>query len=267
MEESFASYIRTEQILMKYAKGVGALRGKEFHEYHELILFIGGNVDFYSDEMHVTLLPNQLIIIPKEKYHQLVIKDDENNYKRCVFSFYEASELAELLSEAFRNVCILDATSYEITLINKIIDFSSSQLSDKQKKVLLTSTLTLLINEISIKLKHQSKSVDIKTRSPLLVKCIDYINENLFNDISIEKLAKNFNVSSSTISHAFKKEMNISPYRYILQKRLVSAQNRIANGDSATLVALECGFPDYSGFYKQYKKAFGINPSLNKESF
>ena len=30
----------------------------------------------------------------------------------------------------------------------------------------------------------------------------------------------------------FKKEMGISPYRYILKKRLVSAQERIANGES-----------------------------------
>ena len=66
MEDSFSSYIRGEQILLKYAKGVGALRGKEFHEYHELILFIDGDVDFYSDEMHVKLVPDQLIIIPKE---------------------------------------------------------------------------------------------------------------------------------------------------------------------------------------------------------
>ena len=266
MEDSFSSYIRGEQILLKYAKGVGALRGKEFHEYHELILFIDGDVDFYSDEMHVKLVPDQLIIIPKEKYHQFVINGNENNYVRCVFSFYETPEIRELLDGAFYNVRVIEASEYALILVNKIIELSQSELSSQQKNVLLRAMLIVLISEISCEMPHR-ESLEKTARSPLLMKCIDYINHNLFGDISIKKLAKQLNVSQSTISHTFKKEMNISPYRYILQKRLINAQTRIANGESATAVAFECGFSDYSGFYKQYKKAFGVVPSGNKISF
>ena len=83
---------------------------------------------------------------------------------------------------------------------------------------MLNAILIVLISEISCELPHQ-KSVEQTARSSLLMKCIDYINSNLFSDISIEKLAKQLNVSPSTISHTFKKEMNISPYRYILQNQ------------------------------------------------
>lgn len=266
MQESFSSYVKGEQILFKYAKGVGALRGKEFHEYHELILFLGGEVDFYSDEMHVTLEPNQLIIVPKERYHQIVIKGSESDYKRCVFSFYETPNIKDFLSQSFYNVRIVEASRYILTLFDKAIELTKSELSNAPKNLLLSSVLTLLINEISCEVT-QKASIVMTNRSPILTKCIDYINENLFDDLSINKLAKVLHVSESTISHAFKKEMKISPYRYILQKRLVNAQNRIANGESATSVALDCGFSDYSGFYKQYKKAFGITPSNNKGFF
>ena len=143
---------------------------------------------------------------------------------------------------------------------------SQSETSDSKKCILLSSILTLLIDGISCGSTNQ-KSVEKTMRSPFVIKCIDYINDNLFNELSIEKLSKELNVSPSTISHTFTKEMRISPYRYILQKRLVNAQNRIANGESATAVAIDCGFSDYSGFYKQYKKAFGITPSNNKTFF
>jgi len=129
MKQSFSNYIRGEQILLKYAIGVGALRGKEFHEYYELILFMGGEVDLYSDDMHVSLEPGQLVIIPKERYHQLVIKGDEGEYKRCVFSFYETSEISDLLSRSFNSVRVIEATACSLMLFDKVIELSQSELS------------------------------------------------------------------------------------------------------------------------------------------
>ena len=127
MEESFSSYIKGDQILFKYAKGVGALRGREFHEYHELILFLAGDVDFYSDELHLSLKPDQLVIIPKERYHQFVIKSDEQNYKRCVFSFYETPDMSDFLSKAFNNVRVIEANEFTLDLFKKVIELSESE--------------------------------------------------------------------------------------------------------------------------------------------
>jgi AraC-like DNA-binding protein len=96
---------------------------------------------------------------------------------------------------------------------------------------------------------------------------VEYINGHLSESLTVAGIAKRLNISPSLLSHAFKNEMNIAPYRYILKKRLVLAQHKIARGESATAAAIECGFGDYSGFYKQYKKTFGTSPSRTGGEF
>ena len=85
--------------------------------------------------------------------------------------------------------------------------------------------------------------------------------ESVSEELSVEAVAKQLNVSASLLSHAFKKEMNISFYQYVLKKRLTLAFQKIKDGEPAVLVAERCGFHDYSNFYRQYKKAFGVTPS------
>jgi AraC-like DNA-binding protein len=68
----------------------------------------------------------------------------------------------------------------------------------------------------------------------------------------------------SCLAHTFKEQMNISIHQFILKKRLVMAHHKILAGEPATKAAMECGFNDYSGFYKQYKKLFGKNPSCRE---
>ena len=85
-----------------------------------------------------------------------------------------------------------------------------------------------------------------------------------YNNGTVEEIANHCNVSLSLLSHIFKKEMNISPYKYALKKRLINARRKINAGELSTSVAVECGWNDYSGFYKQYIKTFGVPPSSKK---
>ena len=59
--------------------------------------------------------------------------------------------------------------------------------------------------------------------------------------------------------------MHISIYKYILQKKLIRAHKLISEGTNAVDAALLCGFNEYSGFYKVYKKHFGFSPSKTRK--
>ena len=80
-------------------------------------------------------------------------------------------------------------------------------------------------------------------------------------------MAHRLSVSVSTLTQTFKKDMNISIYQYILRKKLILAQQKIQDGESVTSAAIQCGFNDYSSFYKQYKKMFGVMPSEKADAF
>lgn len=260
MTTDFSFYIKDDFMMLKYAKGRGAIKGREVHDRHEIIYFMSGNADFFSEKIRTTLSPDQIIIVPMGTYHQINIKGDESEYHRCIFSFYDIPGFEELIRKSMYDVYVVDMTPSLMFLFRKIIEITKETISDTEKKIIARSILALIMNEASTEV-----SVSKNTRKPsyITAKCIEYINGNLNNKITINKISTLLNVSVSTLTQSFKRDMNISIYQYILKKRLILAQQKIQMGEPSTIVAIECGFNDYSGFYRQYKKLFGTAPSNN----
>lgn len=101
----------------------------------------------------------------------------------------------------------------------------------------------------------------IKAEKPVLLDRITgFVEQHFAEHIALADLAKNFYVSTSTISHLFKQKMGISFYRYVTQRRLIAAKTLIERGRGLENVALEVGFSDYSSFYRAFKQEFGISP-------
>lgn len=92
---------------------------------------------------------------------------------------------------------------------------------------------------------------------------IGYVNANLFNDISVDLIAKHFYLSQSQINRIFKQATGKSVWEYVLIKRLLQARKKIKDGERITQVAVNCGFNDYSAFFRAYKKLFGASPSID----
>ena len=256
MNDIFSNYIKTENITFKHARGVSDKTGKEFHVYHEIILFLDGDAEFISEDMHVRLKPETLIIIPKESYHQLVVHGDKENYCRCVLHLNDSGKLSKLVIRCMKKVIFIRADDEIKYLFNKLCVYSADPTDGRE--LILQAAATFLLDLIPAK-----NNIAIKEhfRNDIIKCAIEYINDNIGKELSVCNIAAKCNVSCSTMSHIFKQEMNIPLHRFILKKRLIQAYHQISLGKPATAVALECGFKDYSGFYKQYKKTFGCSPS------
>nr|MBQ4319131.1 AraC family transcriptional regulator [Clostridia bacterium] len=68
-------------------------------------------------------------------------------------------------------------------------------------------------------------------------------------------------VSESTLFRTFRKELGITLHRYITEKRLSYARKLIMDNENPTNIFLDCGYGDYSSFYRAYSKMFGHPPS------
>lgn len=258
MQNIEAKYIVNDTITFKYAKGISSETGKEFHAFHEIIYFMGGKAKFISENMQMTLKPNTLIVIPRETYHQLQITGSQDDYHRCVFHFLEITDLKELINQSVTNTLLIEMNQKFQFLFQQMITLTEQESSDTTNSVVMHAVLSLLLNEIATK-----NYINIETTIPNTIseKCTAYIADHITEPISVETIAKKLNVSVSHLAHSFKKQMNISIHQYILKKKLVIAHHKIMDGQPATQAAIECGFNDYSGFYKQFKKMFNKAPS------
>ena len=249
----FEEFIKYNGITFKHAKGKSVMPGKEFHLFNEIIYFIDGKAEIITEKIHKKIAPKTLIVIPKETYHQLNIIGDAENYYRCLLNFDDSA-----LQSSLKEISLFPA-DFEIDyLFNKLI----SNIKNPNRDQLLNSVLVLLLDKITNEKTYDTAD---NTLDPILENCIHYIDENIGNDLSIEKLSKIVGTSRSSLSHLFKSELNTPLHRYILKKRLIVAHQKLSTGESATNVSLECGFNDYSGFYKQYKNMFGFSPSKSKK--
>lgn len=258
--ETFEKKICAESLHFKYAKGISSRTGREFHPYHEIILFLGERAELFSDLGHTQILPDTLIVIPKETYHRLNIKGDPLAYHRCVIDFPDLPLLQPLIDGGMRRLLVGQVTPQIEFLFQKLIDTANGTTDEATASLLLSSCLPILLSEL------WSYGTLGSTLPLLAEQCLSYIHRHLTEDLSVERVAKELNVSPSLLSHSFRREMNISFYQYVLKKRLTLAFQRIQEGAGAALAASECGFCDYSNFYRQYKKAFGVAPSKKKEN-
>ena len=252
----FSRYVKSDTISFKHAKGISDHSGKEFHLFHEIVLFLGGDAQLISETVNIKLKPQTIVVIPKETYHQFIINGDQNEYYRCVFQFYETAENLSLISSSIQELFVTESDKIIAHLFSKMIKMTKEP--DENAQIVSEAVLNLLLDEIKLK-----KSIEVfeDLSDELTKQAIEYISQNLAENVNVNDIAKYLNVSPSTLMRTFKKNMNMPIHKYIIKKRLIFAHTKITNGEPATLAAIDCGFNDYSGFYKQYKKMFGVSPS------
>ena len=263
MDEIYTKFIRTEEIRFKHAKGMRDIFGKEMHPYHEIFLFMGGEAEFISETGKEKLVPDTIVIIPKETFHQFVVWGPEKEYHRCVFNFDEVNELNQLIAVKLDRIRLI--LSDELAeLFGKLRELADTPLEQMETNILMKSLFAQIL--VGIPQEDMEGKRRISVFHEITERALVLINKNISAQLSIDRLAEELHISVSQLAHVFKKDLHISVHKYILEKRLILANKKIKSGISATQVASECGFHDYSGFYRQYRKMFGISPSGSRKA-
>ncbi len=99
--------------------------------------------------------------------------------------------------------------------------------------------------------------------NPRIEKIISFIEENFTKDISLSDIAKSFYISTSHLSHLFKRETGLSVKRYILQRRIMEAKKLLTEkySEKVSAIAQQVGFSDFALFNRSFKKITGLTPS------
>lgn len=97
--------------------------------------------------------------------------------------------------------------------------------------------------------------------SKQIVLCLDYISENLHNNISVSELAEYVKLNETYLSKLFKKEMGISISEYIRIKKIEEAKGLLKYSDKTSIeIATDLGFSSHSYFISVFKKTVGMTP-------
>ena len=90
---------------------------------------------------------------------------------------------------------------------------------------------------------------------------VNYINDNLAKQITLDDIAHAASMSRSYVSSYFKLVTGVSPYEYLLTARVEKAIDLLKKTEfSVTEIAQKCGFGSLSSFNKTFRKSLGVTP-------
>ena len=95
---------------------------------------------------------------------------------------------------------------------------------------------------------------------------IEYLQEHLMDEVSIEHLARLSCMSLSSFERKFKQHFSLTPKQYILHMKVHEACRLLPGSQSIARVALETGFGGQSYFTKQFRSVVGITPKQYQRS-
>ena len=127
------------------------------------------------------------------------------------------------------------------------------------RQVIMSNLGTLLcaVNTAFVK----KDTAEVAESDPIGRELIDYVNNNLTRQISLDSVSEYVHMSPSQVNRIFRKLTGTSVYDYILSKRIVMVRQMMAEGEGAVSASQKCGFGDYSSFYRLYKKRTGKAPT------
>lgn len=91
---------------------------------------------------------------------------------------------------------------------------------------------------------------------------IDYIEEHLQEDITVDHLASLAGFSPYHYYRVFQAYVGIPVMDYIRRRRLAYAAAALAQGKRIIDIALDSGFETHNGFAKAFRKTYGVSPDV-----
>jgi AraC family transcriptional regulator len=96
---------------------------------------------------------------------------------------------------------------------------------------------------------------------------IDFVEDSLDREIGLNEMASLVGLSLTHFSHAFKTTYGVSPYRYILQRRIKRAGTLLrTTNDTVATIAGRVGFSSQSRFSQAFASLVGSAPSAYRSS-
>lgn len=234
------------------------------HDFLELYLFLDGSVTYYIEDQVYDLFPGDLLIIPPGRMHRPVIANERAAYERMVL-WVELDYIARIdsaageLQAALRGV---GANGYRVPLRGDDLIFAASlfrRIVKMERGGVFTSSAIRLYLKDAFE-AYSLVEKEARGETAVIPQVIRYLTEHFREPLRLDDLAARFFISKSYLNRHFKAYTNATVYAYLMALRITHARRMLREGATAAEAGRECGFSDYSTFYKAFKAQTGITP-------
>lgn len=163
---------------------------------------------------------------------------------------------------------------HALIVYNAMMSFSDISAAEPMEKYVLSfdklaglfdtvkEMLDYLKDDLSSKRDPQQEFFIIKGKNRTFNIIFQHINDNFNSNLSIQSIAKEFNVNANYVSQLFKKEVGTTFTEYVSKLRIDYACKLIASTDMPiNEIAERVGYDDYFYFSRIFKRLMNTTPS------
>ena len=242
------------------------------HDFYEIYFFLSGSVLYNIESKSYLLTPGDILLIQPTQLHQPIFDQKIGNYERIVLwldrNFMEQFGLeGEPLISCFHSARpghagLLRPDEHVRQKLQYLLEMLLQEQDGREygHEISCLAFLALILSQLCRLSSQEPLEVEATDASKVVYDILEYINENFGEDLSLDSLANRFFISKYHLSREFTRVTGSSVHRYVTQRRLITAKQLMSEGVSTTAVCQQCGFGDYSSFYRAFKSTYQMSP-------
>ncbi|MBB5621885.1 AraC-like DNA-binding protein [Pedobacter cryoconitis] len=229
-------------------------------------LYRGAECTFVG-EQEAVVIPNGNAIIAErklntEKYSSLVVFFPAQLVHAFIEKYLINKPVPQHLNEAAEQDSFFkfQQTPYIAAYINGLIQLIKKEVS--VPSALLIHKLEELFLLLMESFPAQLYQIFMPVISDNANRLREIVEANILKNLSLTELAFLANRSLATFKRDFEKEYQVSPGKYIRERKLDAAQHQLKGGASVHEIYLQLGYDNVSNFAAAFKKRFGLSPAI-----
>lgn len=235
------------------------------HDEVEIYMLISGHGIFHIEGTAYPLSPGDVLVMRPAESHYFELTA-EAPYERAVINFnmeaFRSIDPEGTLTKALTERDAGKQNQYKAFAFNggsSYVHWQTMMNDQGDAYINLLVGLMGLLREIYGIFYRQEKMDNSKDL--LEYRLVQYINSHIAEPITLDQICDHFFISKAQLCRLFRKTTATTVWQYITVKRLVLARQLLEEGGNPTRIYNQCGFRDYSTFYRAYLKHYGCPPA------
>ncbi len=244
-----------------------------FHDIFEIYIALTDNIKYFVGNRLYIVNRGDIFVFNNLDLHRSIVPPDVEYERMMVLFKHEyiqgmsspETDLLECFLKRGPDFCHHNTLSNsEMLSFSALMKKASYYLgnnvygSDIYRKTTLAEIL-LLVNSVYSRQKRQLCH-PLKDEYNRIMPVIEYIQDNIDKDLSLDRLAAIFYLSKYHMGYLFRNATGFTINNYIINSRIIKAKELLSDGCNVTDAAFLAGFNNISHFIRTFRKFTGTTP-------